>query len=91
MNKTEVYKKATENGYIIEYGKRHFCNKLYQRRDGTNVYPVVYDEDGEPEYGYDIIWYLPGRNDYVSVFNVEACNYTLPAEWEDVVDFVNDL
>ena len=89
MRKEEVYRKAQENGYIIEYGKRHSPNKLYQQKDGTNVYPVVFGGDGNPEYGYNVLQFLPNDNIKVSVFDDSL--YDKPAEWEDVVDFVNSL
>ena len=89
MNREEVYKKASDNGYTIEYGKRHSLYKLYQRRNGTNVYPVVFGGDGEPEYGYDITRYLPDSNARIFVFAESI--YDKPAEWEDVVDFVSSL
>ena len=85
-SKKSVYEKARDNGYRIEYGKRHFLNPLYERQDGTFAFSIVRDKYGNPVCGYEIF------DDCGNCVN--GCydnNFDRLFDWEDVVTFVSSL
>ena len=86
-SKIAVYRKARNNGYHIERGKRHYISfPLYERQDGTYACPIVRDKYGNPEYGYEIF-------DDFGIYVNGCINNVFDRcfDWQDVVTFVNSL
>ena len=89
MKKASVLKKALDNGYIIEYGKRRGLCPLYIGRDGKKRYPIIKGEGGRPEMGYNIIAFGDFGKTYVdgSLNQIHDKCFS----WAEVVQFVNEL
>lgn len=86
--KRNIYKKARDNGYLIEYGKRHYMH-VNERRNGTFWRAIVKDSSGIPEMGYDIISFCSYGRSYV--YGSQNGTHDKCFSWEEVAEFVNSL